>query len=136
LTIFSVLIFGYCNGAPSEIHVRFWHQDQVLGKPQVGPFDLRSRNPRVVGSPDIWNALRSHDPALSRFPLPEMPSPEQSQEISLWDAAKIGETLIIACESEEASKIDPECKKIGGHIHIAAITPTCFHWLRPPITRN
>lgn len=136
LTIFSVLLFGYCNGAPSEIHLRFWHQDQVLGKPQVGPFDLRSRNPYAVGSPQVWNALRSHDPALSRFPLPEMPPPERAQEISLWNAAKIGETLILACESEEALGIDPECKNIGGHIHIAAVTPMCFHWLKPPIARS
>ncbi|MGA2646974.1 MAG: hypothetical protein ABSF15_19860 [Candidatus Sulfotelmatobacter sp.] len=133
LTIFSVLLFGYCNGAPSEIHVRFWHQDQVPGKPEVRPFDFRGMNPRPIGSPEIWNALRNHNPALSRFPLPEMPPPERSQEISLWDAAKIGETLILACESKEAIKIDPECRKIGGHIHIAAITPTCFHWLRPPM---
>jgi hypothetical protein len=132
LTIFSVLLFGYCKGAPSEIHVRFWHQDQVLGRPQVAPFDLRSRNPRAVGSPIIWNALRNHDPALSRFALPKMPSPDQSQEISLWDAAKIGETLILACETKEALEMDAECRKIGGHIHIAAITPTCFHWLKPP----
>jgi hypothetical protein len=132
LTIFSVLLFGYCNGSPSEVHVRFWHQDQDLGRPEAGPFDLRSRNPRAIGSPLIWNALREPDPALSRFPLPKMPPPERSQEISLWDAAKIGETLILACESKEALEIDPECWKIGGHIHIAAITPRCFHWLKAP----
>jgi hypothetical protein len=57
-----------------------------------------------------------------------MLSPEQSQEINLWDAAKIGETLILASESEEALKVDPECWKIGGHVHIAVVTSTCFHW--------
>lgn len=132
LTIFEILLFGYCAGSPNEIHIRFWHQDQVLGKPQVVPFDFRSRNPYAVGSPIIWNALRNRDPLLSRFPLPKLPPPEQAQEISLWDAAKVGETLILACESPEAQTMDADCKKIGGHIHIATIAPTRFHWLKPP----
>jgi hypothetical protein len=62
--------------------------------------------------------------------------PPQSQDISLWDAAKVGENFILACDSDDGLKIDSECRRIGGHIHIAAITPTCFCWLKPPATQN
>ncbi len=129
-TIARIFLFGYCDGAPCEVDIRLWYRDQTLERPQVNAFDIRQRNPRPWGSPVVWNALVGNDPKLSRFL--RMPPPKQSQEISLWDAAKVGEAYILACDSDHGREIDSGCKAIGGHIHIAAITPKCFHWLRPP----
>jgi hypothetical protein len=54
--------------------------------------------------------------------------------VTLSDAVEAGRNYIEACSSPVALEIDKEiCQGIGGHIHVATITPTAgFEWLIPP----
>ncbi len=132
-TIAHILLFGYCNGTPQEADIWVWHRDQVPGC-SAEPFDFGRQNPRPWGSPEVWNALLSGNSKFSKFVTTKIPPKEEIEQISLLDAAKIGESYIAACDSAEGRELDPiMCPTIGGHTHIAAITPTCFHWLKPPI---
>jgi hypothetical protein len=132
-TIAHILLFGYCKGTPQEVDIWVWHRDQVPGC-SAEPFDFARHNPRPWGSPEVWNALLSGNPKFSKFMTTKIPPHGEIEQISLLDAAKIGESYIAACDSDEGRKLDPiMCPTIGGHVHIAAITQTCFHWLKPPI---
>jgi hypothetical protein len=134
-TIAHILLFGYCKGTPKEADIWVWHRDQVPGC-SAEPFDFARQNPRPWGSPPVWNALLSGDPKFSKFVTTKIPPKDEIERTSLLDAAKIGESYIAACDSDEGLELDPVmCRTIGGHVHIAAISPTCFLWLRPPILR-
>lgn len=134
-TIAHILLFGYCKGTPKEADIWVWHCDQVPGC-SAEPFDFARQNPRPWGSPPVWNALLSGDPKFSKFVTTKIPPKDEIERTSLLDAAKIGESYIAACDSDEGLELDPVmCRTIGGHVHIAAISPTCFLWLRPPILR-
>jgi hypothetical protein len=132
VTIANVFIFGFTDGAPSEVRITFWHRQHVLGNPRVVPFNPRANpNPYAWGSDSVWNLLKVGDHRFARFGSVRIPA--NPEAASLLEAAKFGENYILACDSYEGRSTDPYmCESIGGHIHIAAITPTCFHWLKPP----
>jgi hypothetical protein len=55
---------------------------------------------------------------------------------SLNDSEKYVKGYIQACSSELAISMDESCcKKIGGHIHIAELTPNEFRWRIAPISQ-
>jgi hypothetical protein len=58
-----------------------------------------------------------------------------NQYSNLREAERYVKGYIEACSSAKALEMDPEiCKKIGGHIHIAEITPDGFRWRVPPLS--
>lgn len=130
-TIAHIFLFGYSNGAPAEVDIVYSHRDQVLRKPLLYPFGFRHSNPHAWGAAGLFRRMfEFNDPALAKFRRLGMPSPRE--EISLEDAATIGEDYIRACDSDEGRELDPFCSHIGGKIHIASIEPTGFQWLKPP----
>jgi hypothetical protein len=52
---------------------------------------------------------------------------------TLEDGLAHAKGYIEACSDPFAQEIDPFCKGIGGHIHAAAVTPSGFRWLMPPL---
>lgn len=117
--IARIILCGFFDGTPMEINIRFEHLNQRLLPPRVFPVDLQRSNPEVFGS----------FPVMQRF----FRQPE-SPDLSLLEAAKKIERYVQFCDSERGWKLDPiMCRTIGGHIHIAAITPRGFQWLKPPI---
>jgi hypothetical protein len=130
--IANVFLFGYSKGAPVEVWITFQHRQQVLNPPRAIGFDPRRSNPHCWGSQEVWEPFKSAAPKFARFCGVRIPP--KPEEISLLDAAKFGENYILACDSYEGRSVDARVSaEIGGHIHIAATTPTCFHWLKPPI---
>jgi hypothetical protein len=121
ITIARILLFGYVDGIPSEVNILFFHREQRLVRQKVYPVDLRRSNPEVMGSLVIEQRL---------FRQP------QSEDVSLLRAAQEVEHYIQVCDSEEGRAADSVCLSIGGHIHVAMITPSCFHWLKPPLLRR
>jgi hypothetical protein len=113
-----ILLYGFVREIASEVEILFSHSDQVLTGPNVFMVNLERSNPEVWGSPEITQRL---------FRQPE------SAKVSLLDAAIAVQNYVRFCDSPEGREVDPFCSTIGGHVHIAAITPTCFHWLKPPI---
>jgi hypothetical protein len=58
-------------------------------------------------------------------------------ETSLQGAAYFAKGYIEACSSPLALKFDPTCEELGGHIHVATITPQDgFRWVIPPKGSN
>lgn len=131
-TIAHILLFGYSNGLPAEVDILFSHRDQALRKPRLYAYGFRHSNPHAWGAEGLFKRMfEFNDPALAKFRRLGIPSPPE--EISLEGAATIGEDYIRACDSDEGRELDPWCSHIGGHIHIAAIEPSGFYWLKPPI---
>jgi hypothetical protein len=88
----NVFLFGYSNGLPTEVHLTFWHRQQRLGDEDVRPVDpCHPPNPRVWGSPSVWNSLLSSDYRFARFGGIKLPP--KPEEIGLLDA-KLGENYI------------------------------------------
>jgi len=117
--IARIILCGFFDGEPVEINIRFEHRDQRLLPPLVFLVDLQRSNPEVFGSGLVTRRLFRH---------PESP------DLSLLEAAKKIERYIQFCDSERGRKLDPlMCRTIGGRIHIAAITPKGFQWLKPPV---
>jgi|GEM_PF-4054198 len=56
--------------------------------------------------------------------------PGFQRPFTLREAMVQGRDYIQFCKDRRGS--DPECACIGGHIHVAAITPTGFRWMIPP----
>ena len=115
--IARILFFGYFNGVPCETNIMFRHRNETLCHQIVSVVDLQKANPEILGSLAIERRLFSQ---------------QQSEKTSLFEAAQNIERYIQACDCDEGRASDATCFFIGGHIHIAAITSTCFHWLKPP----
>jgi hypothetical protein len=54
---------------------------------------------------------------------------------SFQDLKMLGRGFIEACSDARAGDLDPACKGIGGHIHVARLTPQGgFEWDTPPLS--
>jgi hypothetical protein len=132
--IANILLFGYSDGSPLEVDITFWHRRDTLGHRNVRTVNPhRPPNPYAWGCPLVWGLLISGDRRFARFSGVKVPP--KPEEISVLEAARFGENYVLACGSNEGrTSGDREiCASIGGRIHIAAIEPTGFHWLKPPI---
>lgn len=135
-TIASVFFAGFYSGAPSAVRVRFFHRRQNPGFPRVF-FEslLQGRQPQIYGSPVVGNLLcKTEDPRFARWRT----IPTGAEFTTIANAAAWAKNYISACASEAGRQEDPEtCNAIGGHIHIATISPTTgFHWLVAPLKRH
>jgi hypothetical protein len=133
-TIANVLVMGYHEAHPCQIHARFFHEDQVLKDPQIHVD--QSGEPYFFGSREILEMLNSDDPTFAPYRVPML---ERDGQISPIDyAVEVGRKYIEACSTPEALSIDePTCRAIGGHIHIAKVTrENGFHWIIPPIEQT
>jgi hypothetical protein len=135
-TILHILLWGYWGGHPTEVDILFWHRGEKVGKPSVSFMRNNNSKARIWGSSEVWNRLVDvEDSRFRRFRLPSIVTPVEL--LSLHDAAKLGESYILACNSEEGRSVDPYmCPLIGGHIHVAAVTPSEFRWMVPPRHRD
>lgn len=116
----QIVLYGFITETPEEVLILFAHRDQVLTRPNVFSMNLRTGP-----NPEIWG---SHEVARRLFPQRE------SEQISPLDAAKAIERYIRMCDSPEGHAIDSFCSNIGGHVHVALITPNSFEWLKAPVT--
>jgi hypothetical protein len=98
-----------------------------------GGAELRTTNqsavlgvPALVAPAGILNAI-DHDPRFAEYRLP------YGREMSIEDARALVRRRIEACASPLAAEINSLCAGIGGHIHIAVVTPSGFSWLEAPV---
>ena len=63
--------------------------------------------------------------------MPQINAPEN---VTLSEVADIARKYILACSDPASMKLDNKhCAGIGGHIHMAKITPEeGFEWIVPP----
>ncbi len=115
--IFVATIFaGYFNGKPmcasAEIRREGLTLRACLSNLQEAPAGFRVHS----GSTE----------ALAIYKAAHGCPPDTLQEAAVW-----AREYISLCASRRGS--DPACEEIGGHIHIASITPAGFKWMIPPL---
>jgi hypothetical protein len=134
-TIVKVLIDGYHKGAPSRVKVRFFHEKQVLERLEVLQQELVSGAPWYQGSEIVFDLIcgtRRGEPGDQWVSAYEKKSMNLTfhPNTTLDTHARMAHAYISACSGPEAHAIDPQCAGIGGHIHIATITPKDgFQWV-------
>jgi hypothetical protein len=127
-TIALVYLDGFYEGIPRRLLMRFFHEDQKLYVPEVSPQKLALGRPLLYGPAPVEALLDRRDPRLTRYATP------QGTAVSVESGIEICKNFVAACASPEALEIDPQCASVGGHIHIATITPDAgFKWAIPPI---
>jgi len=126
--IMELFFVGYLKAVPFVFHVEFFYS--LASKP-FAEFHSQAMSPAglLYGSDvvrramydDFWNAVK---------PSPFADFIQEPHDIrSLNQSHQFVEGYIQACSSELALKMDEaHCKKIGGRIRIAEITPSGFKW--------
>jgi len=114
------LFVGYFRGEPCMARVQFSHANQVLINPElveavVGARSVATDFRIFSGSEQIYAEIK-----------PTLLEPQ-----SLQDAANLVRGYIQKC-SDNRDRLS-DCKDIGGHIHIAAVTMQKFEWIAAPV---
>jgi hypothetical protein len=126
-TITRIAIDGYRDQKPSRVSIRFFHHEGQLQKPEIVIPELRLGSHRIYGSQAIVDLLwGSSDSRFSRYRGPSI----RSEHMTLQDSIARSASYIGACSDSEALGVDEHCHAIGGHIHMAVITPAeGFRWV-------
>jgi hypothetical protein len=132
--IFQVFMCGYYRDKDSDLIIQFRHDNQKIVRPNIIGNRLESEPLCLFGSARVFDALfKRNDPRFQEFKTP-MTTPDKRFNLTLLEAEEVAVNYIRACASDIGREIDPEvCSGIGGHIHVAEITPTNgFRWRIPP----
>lgn len=126
--IFRILFVGYFKQGPWQLETRFLHDDQDRVRFVVESAEPRETTSAIAGSEIVANGMyRDHDPRFARYVKPRIAD-------TLDWAADYVRGYIEACSDPAALELDPLCRRIGGHVHIAEITPSGgFKWRVAPV---
>jgi hypothetical protein len=113
--VVRALFVGYAKGVPSTVTVSLRHENGAFLEPVLiqvceEPYDLSL----FSGSVKVWEELP---------PTIEIPK-------DIKEATNKVRNYIQACIDKRNHY--PDCADIGGHIHIASVTPYKFEWVDPP----
>ncbi|HUY12394.1 MAG TPA: hypothetical protein VMX16_02035 [Terriglobia bacterium] len=127
-TVANMFFVGYYDGDPAWSNVRFWHDNQRLRSPTGYLKRLRRGQLEISGSAKIANLLfETDDPRFAEF---RRPKPPKQEDLTLSEAVEVAKGYIRACSSDAGRQADENCASIGGHLHIATVTPDCgFRWV-------
>jgi hypothetical protein len=132
-----LFLVGYYEGLASWTDIRFWHDNQELKVPTIYSERLRRGRLKISGAAQIAHLLyKTDDPRLAAY---RRRAPDKEEDLSLSEAIKVAEMYIRACCDPAARQMDQDCASIGGHIHIATITPAeGFKWVEgyEPLPNN
>jgi hypothetical protein len=131
-TIIRICIDGFRDGYPSSVVIRLFHENDQLCEPEILAQTAYLELHRVYGRPGIARLLwRTKDERFAAYRGREL----SEGNVTLQDAVERSRYYIQACTDPEALAIDSACHAIGGHIHIATITPSDgFKWVVEPIS--
>jgi len=130
-TIIRISLDGFRDGYPSSVVIRIFHENGVLGEPEIFTEPNHLGLHRASGRPEIGRLLwETDDPRLAAYRGPRI----FAEDMTLQDAIDRSQSYIRAHADPAAHTIDPECRRTGGHIHVATITPPDgFKWIVEPI---
>ena len=140
-TILHVFFFGYIRGIASTVDLRFFHRNSIPSEPSITSLNNDiGFPPFIAGSLIVGNLLFNSDHGLQlrtppdeRFSRYRKSIPDDWKNLTIFKASKIARDYIRACKSDLGREVDYKmCRTIGGHIHIAKITPVRFQWIIPP----
>ena len=107
--------------------MRFLHNFQVIADPEIH-IETPPKNNFNIGSSVIFQEL-FHDKKDSRFAKYNKDVPLNGP---LSNAAEAVRLVVEAHCDPVAAELDPLCKGIGGHVHVAELTPEGFKWIIAP----
>ncbi|MGA7220021.1 MAG: hypothetical protein WBX38_17025 [Candidatus Sulfotelmatobacter sp.] len=142
----EITLAGYFRGAPCLVNIQF--QRYGIGfRHRVIFRDLQPGAHFLTGSDLITRLVSGGDERFVQFCKPLY------EDASLQAATEFAIGYVQACSSALARGLDPECRRIGGHIHAAVVTPpdrslratfrrwlgrgssqTGFQWIRRPVS--
>lgn len=130
-SLFRILVMGYFNRQPWLFECRFFYTEDERVKFALDSIQPTDPYSAMAGSPTIEAALyRDKDPRFARYT-------EITATDSLGRAEDCVRGYIEACGSSLALELDPSCKNMGGHTHIAEVTmDSGFRWRIPPIQES
>jgi hypothetical protein len=128
-----LILAGYYEKEPSWIAIRFPHIKQTLLEPELKlmPLEKGYRPPVVYGSQIVARRIfETDDPTFAKYRVPRA---NDTENVTLGEVAEAAKKYILACVDPEVMKLDAEvCAAIGGHIHMAKVTPQSgFDWVIP-----
>jgi hypothetical protein len=130
----KIIVIGYFQGTPVWTNLIFSHADRGrIGLiPEAPP--LLNGNIAAYGGKRAPELAIEGDPRFAKYRNalsisfvaggPTKTTFEQGQAFV--------EAYVRLCCEPEAKAIDPGCKIVGGHVHLAQITPDGFQWIIPP----
>jgi hypothetical protein len=110
------------------MHVRFGHKNQIVCGAEFFREELYPGAPIGLGSELMRKVF--FDTKDERFAAYRTQK-QMGGSLGLDDAVQVAANFIRACSDPAALEVDPyTCAAIGGHIHIATITPrNGFRWV-------
>jgi hypothetical protein len=128
--VFARVFFAgyFCKHEPSFAIVTLRHDDKILLSPERR-VETPPENSYLMGASGVIQdkIYGSEDHWVKEYAKPVGP------DGSLDDLVSLAEGFIRACCDPRAQEIDPSCINIGGHVHVAELTPSGFKWRIPPI---
>jgi hypothetical protein len=125
--VFRILFVGYFKQHPWQLETRFLRDEQNRTHFTIESVEPRETTSAITGSDIVANAIyRDNDPRFARYIKPRIVD-------TLDWATEYVRGYIEACADPLAVELDPLCKRIGGHTHIAEITSSGgFKWRTAP----
>jgi hypothetical protein len=124
-----VIAVGYVASKPSCVQAEFFYEGKGKVELRVTTEPLQQGIPALLAPRDISGVI-DRDSRFSEYRLPYGPT------MPIEHASAVIQRRLEACASPLAAEIDVLCSGIGGHIHVAAVTPSGVSWLVPPIGEN
>ena len=131
-TILRVYFHEYRDGLPSSVAVRLYQENGKLAEPEIVTEPLLPIHRTDLPVPRIGGIVLGgrEEPTLAAYRQPNI----EMTTCTLNLAIERSRALIDAHTDPEAIAIDPLCRTVGGHIHIATITPSeGFKWVVSPL---
>jgi hypothetical protein len=135
-TLVRFYLDGYFNGQPFRTGMRFYHIDQEIAWGSISHSLGHQSKSVLFGSNGVGYLLfNTGDPRLQKYRTDacrivaaRYSNPDTA--VTLQDAIEAARNFIAACSDPVALEIEGEKhQRIGGHIHIATITPKAgFQW--------
>jgi hypothetical protein len=129
----ELAFIGYFKGKPCWIAIKFLPRPNPTGSLyEVVQTRLYPWYGWVNGSDVLRRLISAGDPRLAQYFPQGYELPHDGS--SMQEAIAFAKSYVDACCSPLARALDPECEKIGGHVHIATVTPDKgFQWVIPPL---
>jgi len=116
---------GYFRSAPCWIDVQFLsYRNQSGSLHRVMPRDCHPGRNYMSGSPVLNQMILDDDPRTAHL------LGLKNSDISLDAATDFARNYIETCCSPLIREVEPDgCKTVGGHIHVATVTPYESSWI-------
>lgn len=125
----SIFMLGYARSRPCWLNSHFYHRNQEAISFRMETSSLAPGHVMSFGSGRIPELIVAGDPRFAKY---------RDQIIvdlryaTLRTATEFAEAVIASQSDDIAHQVDPDSTRIGGHMHIAAVTPDGFGWIVPP----